>query len=81
MADLVLVQCGNNKIQVIKSIRQLTSLGLKEAKDLADAADAGRSPVIAAGMPDDLASQWAQHFSTNGATTQVRSYGPQGGTA
>jgi len=36
--DVVLTEVGANKIQVIKAVRELTSLGLKEAKDLVDAA-------------------------------------------
>lgn len=36
--DVVLTEIGANKIQVIKAVRELTSLGLKEAKDLVEAA-------------------------------------------
>ncbi len=36
--DVMLTEAGANKIQVIKAVRELTSLGLKEAKDLVDAA-------------------------------------------
>ncbi len=36
--DVVLTEAGPNKIQVIKAVRELTSLGLKEAKDLVEAA-------------------------------------------
>src|SRR5579863_4662835 len=36
--DVVLVEAGDKKIQVIKEVRTLTSLGLKEAKDLVDGA-------------------------------------------
>ena len=36
--DVVLTEVGPNKIQVIKAVRELTSLGLKEAKDLVDGA-------------------------------------------
>jgi large subunit ribosomal protein L7/L12 len=36
--DVVLTEVGANKIQVIKAVRELTSLGLKEAKDLVDSA-------------------------------------------
>ena len=39
--DVVLVAAGDKKIQVIKEVRALTSLGLKEAKDLVDGAEAG----------------------------------------
>lgn len=36
--DIVLTEVGANKIQVIKAVREITSLGLKEAKDLVDSA-------------------------------------------
>jgi large subunit ribosomal protein L7/L12 len=36
--DVMLTEAGANKIQVIKAVRELTSLGLKEAKDLVEAA-------------------------------------------
>jgi large subunit ribosomal protein L7/L12 len=36
--DVVLTEAGANKIQVIKAVREITSLGLKEAKDLVEAA-------------------------------------------
>ena len=36
--DVVLTEVGANKIQVIKAVRELTSLGLKEAKDVVDGA-------------------------------------------
>ena len=36
--DVVLTEVGANKIQVIKAVRELTSLGLKEAKDMVDSA-------------------------------------------
>ena len=36
--NVVLLECGANKVQVIKAVRELTGLGLKEAKDLVDGA-------------------------------------------
>ena len=36
--DVILTEVGGNKIQVIKAVRELTSLGLKEAKDMVDSA-------------------------------------------
>jgi large subunit ribosomal protein L7/L12 len=39
--DVILTGAGEKKIQVIKVVRELTSLGLKEAKDLVDGAEAG----------------------------------------
>jgi large subunit ribosomal protein L7/L12 len=36
--NVMLLECGANKVQVIKAVRELTGLGLKEAKDLVDGA-------------------------------------------
>lgn len=65
--DVVLTEVGANKIQVIKAVRELTSLGLKEAKDLVDSApkavkeavardeaDAARSKLEEAGAKVDV---------------------------
>src|SRR5438067_8216983 len=48
--DVVLNAAGEKKFQVIKVVRELTSLGLKEAKDLVDAAP---KPVVEKGSKDD----------------------------
>src|SRR6478735_7708040 len=48
--DVVLVAAGDKKIQVIKTVRELTSLGLKEAKDLVDGAP---KPVIEKASKED----------------------------
>jgi large subunit ribosomal protein L7/L12 len=48
--DVVLTAAGEKKIQVIKVVRELTSLGLKEAKDLVDAAP---KPVVEKASKDD----------------------------
>ena len=48
--DVVLTAAGDKKIQVIKEVRALTSLGLKEAKDLVDGAP---KPVLEAAKKDD----------------------------
>lgn len=70
---LVITDAGTNKIQVIKTVREITAFGLKEAKDLVDAVD--RSPqVVAAGLEGDTARQWAQQLANAGATAEVRTY-------
>ena len=70
---LVITDSGTNKIQVIKEVREITRLGLKEAKDLVDGVD--RSPqVVAAGLENDTARQWAQQLANAGATAEVRTY-------
>ena len=48
--DVILESAGDKKIQVIKEVRALTSLGLKEAKDLVDGAP---KPVLEAAKKDD----------------------------
>ena len=48
--DVVLTDAGAQKIQVIKVVRELTNLGLKEAKDLVDAA---QKPVLEKASKDD----------------------------
>jgi large subunit ribosomal protein L7/L12 len=45
--DVVLTEIGANKIQVIKAVRELTSLGLKEAKDLVDSAPKAIKEAVA----------------------------------
>lgn len=45
--DVVLTDIGANKIQVIKAVREITSLGLKEAKDLVDAAPKAIKEAVA----------------------------------
>ena len=44
--DVILAAAGDKKIQVIKEVRGLTSLGLKEAKDLVDGAPKDRKSVV-----------------------------------
>lgn len=48
--DVVLTAAGDKKIQVIKAVRELTSLGLKEAKDLVESAPA---PILEGASKDD----------------------------
>src|SRR5689334_12602613 len=55
--DVVLVAAGDKKIQVIKEVRTLTSLGLKEAKDLVDNAP---KPVIERASKEDAEKAKAQ---------------------
>ena len=55
--DVVLVAAGDKKIQVIKEVRSLTSLGLKEAKDLVDSAP---KPVIEKASKEDAEKAKAQ---------------------
>ncbi len=66
--DVVLTAAGDKKIQVIKEVRSLTSLGLKEAKDLVDSAP---KPVLEKVYKEDAAKAKAQ-LEEAGATVEVK---------
>ena len=66
--DVVLTAAGDKKIQVIKEVRSLTSLGLKEAKDLVDSAP---KPVLERVTKDDADKAKAQ-LEEAGATVEVK---------
>ena len=66
--DVVLVAAGEKKIQVIKEVRSLTSLGLKEAKDLVDGAP---KPVLEKVAKDDAEKAKAA-LEGAGATVEVK---------
>ncbi|MDO8282049.1 MAG: 50S ribosomal protein L7/L12 [Thermodesulfovibrionia bacterium] len=66
--DVVLTAAGDKKIQVIKVVREITSLGLKEAKDLVDGAP---SPVKT-GVTKDEAEAIKAKLVEQGATVEVK---------
>ena len=66
--DVILANAGANKIQVIKVVRELTSLGLKEAKDLVDGAP---KPVKTAVNKEDAQKMKAK-LEEVGATVEVK---------
>jgi len=66
--DVILASAGDKKIQVIKEVRALTSLGLKEAKDLVDSAP---KPVLER-VPKEQAEAAKEKLETAGATVQVK---------
>jgi len=66
--DVVLTAAGDKKIQVIKEVRTLTSLGLKEAKDLVDGAP---KPVLEKASKEDAEKAKAQ-LEAAGATVEVK---------
>ena len=66
--DVVLTGAGDQKIQVIKEVRSLTSLGLKEAKDLVDGAP---KPVLEK-VDKDVAAQAKEKLEAVGATVEVK---------
>lgn len=55
--DVVLTSCGDKKIQVIKVVRAITSLGLKEAKDLVDSAPKAIKEGISKAEAEDVKKQ------------------------
>ncbi len=66
--DVILTDAGDKKIQVIKEVRALTSLGLKEAKDLVEAAP---KPVLEKANKDDAEKAKAA-LEAAGATVEVK---------
>ena len=66
--DVILEAAGDKKIQVIKEVRALTSLGLKEAKDLVD-----RAPkVVKEGVSKEEAATIKKKFEEVGATVEIK---------
>ena len=66
--NVILVAAGANKINVIKAVREVTSLGLKEAKDLVD----GAPKAIKEGINKDEAETIRKKFADAGATVEVK---------
>ncbi len=66
--DVVLTAIGSNKINVIKAVREVTSLGLKEAKELVDNAP----KPIKEGVSKAEAETLQKKFSEAGATVEVK---------
>jgi len=65
---VVLTSAGANKIAVIKEVRTITSLGLKEAKDLVDAAP----KPIKDGVPKEEAEEMKKKLEAAGATVELK---------
>jgi large subunit ribosomal protein L7/L12 len=66
--DVVLTNAGGQKIQVIKVVRAITGLGLKEAKDLVD----GAPNPVKEGVPQEEADQLKAQLEEAGATVEVK---------
>jgi large subunit ribosomal protein L7/L12 len=66
--DVVLKACGANKINVIKVVRALTSLGLKEAKDLVD----GAPGTVKTGVPKQEADDAMKQLVEAGAEVEIK---------
>jgi len=65
---VMLKEVGANKINVIKAVREVTSLGLKEAKDLVD----GAPKAIKEGVSKEEAATIQKKFTDAGATVEVK---------
>src|ERR671939_751383 len=65
---VMLTAIGDNKVNVIKAVREVTSLGLKEAKDLVD----GAPKPIKEGVSKDEAEAIKKKFTEAGATVEVK---------
>jgi large subunit ribosomal protein L7/L12 len=65
---VVLTDIGGNKINVIKAVREVTSLGLKEAKDLVD----GAPKTVKEGVSKDEAATIKKKFEDAGAKVEIK---------
>jgi len=65
---VVLTEVGANKINVIKAVREVTSLGLKEAKDLVD----GAPKTVKEGVNKDEAATIKKKFEEAGAKVEIK---------
>jgi large subunit ribosomal protein L7/L12 len=65
---VVLKDVGSNKINVIKAVREVTALGLKEAKDLVD----GAPKTVKEGVSKDEAATIQKKFADAGATVEIK---------
>lgn len=65
---VVLTDIGGNKINVIKAVREVTSLGLKEAKDLVD----GAPKTVKEGVTKDEAATIKKKFEEAGAKVEIK---------
>jgi large subunit ribosomal protein L7/L12 len=65
---VVLTSAGANKINVIKAVREVTSLGLKEAKDLVD----GAPKTVKEGVSKEEAATIQKKFADAGATVEIK---------
>ena len=66
--DVILKEAGGNKIQVIKAVRGITSLGLKEAKELVD----GAPKPIKEGVDKDEAEKLKKELEEAGASVELK---------
>jgi len=66
--EVILKQVGSEKIKVIKAVREVTNLGLKEAKDLVD----GAPKTVKEGVTKEEAAEIKKKFEEQGATIEIK---------
>jgi large subunit ribosomal protein L7/L12 len=66
--DVVLKASGPNKLQIVKLVKELTGLGLKEAKDMVD----GAPKTIKEGLPKDEAENLRKQLAEAGADVELK---------
>ena len=66
--DVIITGAGDKKIQVIKVVRAITGLGLKEAKDLVD----GAPKTVKEGVSKEEAAEMKKKFEAEGATVEIK---------
>ena len=66
--DVVLIAAGDQKVQVIKAVRAITGLGLKEAKDLVD----GAPNTLKEGVKKEEAEEMLKQLTEAGATAELK---------
>ena len=66
--DVILKACGDKKINVIKAVREITGLGLKEAKDLVD----GAPKAVKEGATKDEAEEISKKLTDQGAEVELK---------
>jgi large subunit ribosomal protein L7/L12 len=66
--DVILLAAGDKKIQVIKEVRAITGLGLKEAKDVVD----GAPQAVKSGVPKDEADKVKAQLEEAGASVEIK---------
>jgi large subunit ribosomal protein L7/L12 len=66
--NVILAKAGDNKINVIKVVREITGLGLKEAKDLVE----GAPKPIKEGIPKAAAEELKKKLTEAGATVEIK---------
>lgn len=70
--NVELKDVGGQKIEVIKVVRDVTAKGLKESKDLVDAAAAGTVQIIKEGVKKEEADEIAKKFTAAGAKVEIK---------